>query len=152
MRRFAGYLEPQRIQPKFLLSFAAVLIAGCHIGGLPRKPAIEITRVPLAESRRSGTIGYYRGPGNWSRTRRTGRSLCQKRRLVGAALRYANNDQSPARFDVEELDPSRHGICSSACSPGISAAIQDGYLPEPGNGVVATVTARGKAGAPIVRK
>jgi len=129
-----------------------MLMAGCHIGGLPPKPAIEITRVPLASPGGPEQLDILEGPVVGAEPGE--QVVLYAKSGVWWIQPYATQTSTNIQPDSTRKNSTHLGTEYAALLvlPGYRPQFKMTTLPNVGNGVVATAIARGKEGAPIVSK
>jgi hypothetical protein len=139
--------------PAIFLVFFSVLLFGCHSKNLSlRKPSIELTRIPLANPGGPEQLDYIEG-------RVTDAGPDQQIVLyahsgVWWVQPFANRPFTKIQADSTWKNSTHLGTEYAALlvEPGYQPESKIATLPKEGKGVVAVVTAAGKAATPIVSK
>ena len=134
-------------RPDILLVLSSVLLVGCHSKDLPRKPSVELTRVPLANPGGPDQVDYIEG-------RVSGAAADQQIVLYARSgiwwiQPFANRPFTKIQADSTWKNSTHLGTEYAALlvEPGYHPDSKVATLPKEGNGVVAVVTATGRAAA-----
>jgi hypothetical protein len=152
MRFIADISYIRKSRPEIFLLLASVLLFGCHSKNSPRKPTLQMTRVPLASPGGPEQLDYIEG-------RATDAGPGQQIVLYAhSGLWYiqpfVNRPFTKIQADSTWKNSTHLGTEYAALlvEPGYHPESKIETLPKEGNGVVAVVTATGKAAAPIISK
>jgi hypothetical protein len=134
------------------LVLVSVLLLGCHSKNLPRKPSLQVTRVPMANAGGPEQLDYIEGraidsgPGQ--------QIVLYARSGVWWIQPFANRPFTKIQADSTWKNSTHLGTEYAALlvEQGYRPESKIASLPEEGNGVAAVVTATGKSAAPIVSK
>jgi hypothetical protein len=147
----APYVKRRR--PDIFLVLVSVLLVGCHSNNLPpRKPSVELTRVPLANPGGPEQLDYIEG-------RATDAGPGQQIVLYAHSGVWWIQPFKDKPFTKIQAD-STWKNSTHLGTEYAAVLVESGYrpeakiatLPKEGNGVVAVATIAGKPAAPIVSK
>jgi hypothetical protein len=138
--------------PHIFLALVSVLLAGCHSKDLPRKPSLQLTRVPLANPGGPEQLDYIEG--RVSDARPDQQIVLYAQSDIWYIQPFANRPFTKIQADSTWKNSTHLGTRYAALlvEPGYHPEPKVATLPKEGNGVVAVVTATGKAAVPIVSK
>ncbi len=138
--------------PDIFLALVSVLLVGCHSRDLPRKPSLQLTRVPLANPGGPEQLDYIEG--RVSDARPDQQIILYAHSGIWYIQPFANRPFTKIQADSTWKNSTHLGTEYAALlvEPGYHPESKIETLPKEGNGVVAVVTATGKAAAPIISK
>ena len=139
-------------RPNIFLALVSVLLSGCHVEDLPSKPSLQMTRVPPANPGGPEQLDYIEGRASNARTDQ--QIVLYAHSGLWYVQPFANRPFTKIQADLTWKNSTHLGTEYAALlvDPGYHAEPKIETLPKEGNGVVAVVTAVGKAAAPIVSK
>jgi hypothetical protein len=146
-----SYLRQRR--PDIVLVLVSVLLIGCHSKNLPPpKPSLQMTRVPLANPGGPEQLDYIEGRA--TDTRPDQQIVLYAHSGIWYIQPFANRPFTKIQADSTWKNSTHLGTEYAALliEPGYRPESKIETLPKEGNGVVAVVSATGKAAAPIVSK
>lgn len=132
-----------------VLAMAVVVLAGCREQRMPGKPAVEITRVPIASLGGPGEMDSIEG--RVSNAKPGEQVVLYARSGVWWIQPLANQPYTKIQSDSTWRNLTHLGTEYAAMlvEPGYRPAAKLASLPEEGNGLAAIAIAKGKTGAPI---
>src|SRR5260370_3860717 len=138
--------------PDIFLVLVGVLVIGCHSKDLPRKPSLQLTHVPSANPGGPEQLDYIEGRATDARPGQ--QIVLYAHSGVWWIEPFANRPCTKIQADSTWKNSKHLGTEYAALlvEPGYHPESKMATLPKEGNGVVAVVTATGKATAPIVLK
>jgi hypothetical protein len=138
--------------PDIFLALVSVLLVGCHSKNLPRKPWLQLTRVPLGNPEGPEQLDYIEGRVRDARPDQ--QIVLYAHSGVWWIQPFANRPFTKIQADSTWKNSTHLGTEYAALlvEPGYHPESKVATLPSEGNGVVAVVMATGKAAAPIVSK
>jgi hypothetical protein len=151
MRFIADISCVRKRRPDILLVLVSVLLGGCHAKDA-RKPSLQLTRVPLANPGGPEQLDYIEG--RVSDAKPDQQIVLYAHSGVWWIQPFANRPFTKIQADSTWKNSTHLGTEYAALlvEPGYHPESKVATLPKEGNGVVAVVTAVGKAAAPIVSK
>jgi hypothetical protein len=152
MRFIADISYVRKRRPDIFLVLVSVLLGGCHAKDSPRKPSLQLTRVPLANPGGPEQLDYIEG--RVSDAKPDQQIVLYARSGIWWIQPFANRQFTKIQADSTWKNSTHLGTEYAALlvEPGYHPESKIAALPKEGNGVVAVVTATGKAAAPIVSK
>lgn len=152
MRVIADISCVRKRRPEILLVLVSVLLGGCHAKDSPRKPSLQLTRVPLANPGGPEQLDYIEG--RVSDAKPDQQIVLYAHSGIWWIQPFANRPFTKIQADSTWKNATHLGTEYAALlvEPGYHPESKVATLPKEGNGVVAVVTAVGKAAAPIVSK
>src|SRR5260370_29040440 len=138
--------------PDIFLAIVSVLLVGCHSKDLPRKPSLQLTRVPLANPGGPEQLDYIEG--RVSDVRPDQQIVLYAHSGIWYIQPFANRPFTK----IQDASTWKHWThlgteyAALLVEPGYHPESKIETLPKEGNGVVAVVSATGKAVAPIISK
>ncbi len=142
-----------RRRPDIFLALVSVLLVSCHSNNSsPRKPSIEVTRVPMADAGGPAKLDYIEG--RVSDARPDQQIVLYARSGVWWIQPFSNRRFTKIQADSTWKNSTHLGTEYAALlvEPGYHAESKIATLPKEGDGVVAVVTVTGTAAVPIVSK
>jgi len=143
----------KRRPPDIFLVLVSVLLVGCHSKDPQRKPSIQVTRVPMADPGGPEKLDYIEGR---VRNARPDQQIVLYARSGGVwwIQPFANRQFTKIQADSTWKNSTHLGTEYAALlvGPGYQPESKVATLPKEGTGVVAILTATGKAAAPIIPK
>jgi len=138
--------------PCISLALVSVLLVGCHSKDLPRKPSLQLTRVPPANPGGPEQLDYIEG--RVSDAKPDQQIVLYAHSGVWYIQPFANRPFTKIQADSTWKNSTHLGTEYAALlvEPGYRPESKIATLPKEGNGVVAVVSATGKAAAPIISK
>src|ERR1700738_3580471 len=135
-----------------LLVFVSVLLGGCHAKDSPRKPSLQLTRVPLANPGGPEQLDYIEG--RVSDAKPDQQIVLYAHSGVWWIQPFANRPFTKIQADSTWRNSTHLGTEYAALLVGAGYHPESklATLPKEGNGVVAVATATGKPAAPIISK
>jgi hypothetical protein len=143
----------KRRWPDIFLLLFGVLLVGCHSKNLaPRKPSVQLTRVPSANPGGPEQLDYIEGRA--TDTRPDQQIVLYAHSGIWWVQPFANRPFTKIQDNSTWKNSTHLGTEYAALlvEPGYHPESKIEALPKEGNGVVAVATAVGKAAAPIVSK
>ena len=152
MRFIADISCVRKRRSDILLVLVSVLLGGCHAKDSPRKPSLQLTRVPLANPGGPEQLDYIEG--RVSDAKPDQQIVLYAHSGIWWIQPFANRPFTKIQADSTWKNSTHLGTEYAALlvEPGYHPESKVATLPKEGNGVVAVVTATGKAAAPIVSK
>jgi hypothetical protein len=153
--RFIGDISClRRSWPDIFLLLFGVLLVGCHSKNLaPRKPSVQVTRIPVADPGGPEKLDYIEG-----RVSDAGPDqqivLYARSGVVWWIQPFANKQFTKIQDDSTWKNSTHLGTEYAALlvEPGYHPESKMATLPKESDGVVAIATATGKAATPIISK
>ena len=142
----------RRRQPDIFLVLVSVLLVSCHSKDLPRKPFLQMTRVPIANPGGPEQVDYIEGRASDARPDQ--QIVVYARSGLWYVQPFVNRPFTKIQADSTWKNSTHLGTEYAALlvEPGYHPEPKIEALPKEGSGVVAVVTAPGKAAVPIVSK
>src|SRR5215469_13034801 len=150
-----------RRRPDIFLALVGAFFVGCHSKDQPRKPSVQLTRVPVANPGGPEQLDYIEG--RVSDARLDQQIVLYARSGIWYVQPFANRPFTKIQANSTWKNSTHLGTEYAALlvEPGYQPDSKVASLPKEGNGVVAVVTApgkvaevtaTGKAAVPIVPK
>jgi hypothetical protein len=152
MNLFTGSSHLGQKRSGFLLVIVGVLLLGCHSQNVTRKASLQITRVPPADPGGPAQLDYIEG--RTSGTASGQQVVLYAHSGVWWIQPFTIQPFTKIQSDSTWKNTTHLGTEYAALlvEPGYRPASKLVTLPKEGNGVVAVVTVKGKASAPILPK
>ena len=146
MRFVAETPDVRRRRPHIVLVLVSVFLVGCHSNNLPpRKPSLQVTRVPLANPGGPEKLDYIEG--RVSDARPDQQIVLYAHSGIWWIQPFANRPFTKIQADSTWKNSTHLGTEYAALlvEPGYHPESKIATLPKEGNGVVAVATANGQS-------